>query len=126
MRLMLTLIAAPLLAGCLGPPDKEEMPPFTGPDDIAAMEHLERRTWGAANEIDEEIALSGAIYEDEQLRLYLQGVRDRLYPEFQGHIRVHVLQAPVLNAFCIANGSVYMNSGIIARMWSRMSAWMPS
>lgn len=74
----------------------------------------ERRLWHASMKMEESLLKSGQVYEDQRLCRYLQSIMDRIYPEFKGHIRVHVLKAPVLNAFAMPNGGIYLNLGLIA------------
>jgi predicted Zn-dependent protease len=53
---------------------------------------------------------------------YLQGVMDRLYPEFKGKIHVHLYDSTQLNAFALPNGSIYFNIGLLARIGKRGAA----
>lgn len=99
------------LSGCV---TIEDVPPFQGVVDPARIEPEERRCWHTADRIDESLASSPALDDDLVLRRYLQGIMDRLYPEFAGQIQVRVLTTPVMNAFCTANGSVYVHSVILA------------
>ena len=62
------------------------------------------------------IQRSGQRYEDRRATAYLQGVMDRLYPEFKGKIHVHLYDFTQLNAFALPNGSVYFNIGLLARI----------
>lgn len=41
---------------------------------------------------------------------------DELFPEYRGYIRVRALKKPVLNAFAMPNGSIYINSGLLGVM----------
>jgi predicted Zn-dependent protease len=49
------------------------------------------------------------------LSAYLQGIMDRLYPEFKDKLRVRLLNAQHINAFALPNGSIYVNAGLVAR-----------
>lgn len=75
----------------------------------------ERRVWGQAREFSEAIQKSAVVYPDEAATRYVQSSMDRLFPEFQGNIKVQLLGAPQLNAFAIPNGNIYMNLGLLAR-----------
>ncbi len=86
--------------------------------DGAAAQKLdpeEQRVWSASNDFEKAIRKGGQIYPSIELENYIQAVMDRLYPEFNGVIKVHVVSSPVLNAFAIPNGHIYMNTGLLAR-----------
>jgi predicted Zn-dependent protease len=89
--------------------------PFTSGEVAKPASEEEQRVWTQARELDEIILKGGVIYEDEALREYVQGVMDRLYPEFKGHIRVTLLKEPHLNAFAVPDGNIYVNVGLLAR-----------
>ncbi len=112
-RSIAVLLAISMLFGCVttGP-----IRPFENAEDVRAKTEGELRLWHAAQKIEMRLKKSGQIYEDENLRQYLQGVVDRLYPEYKGKMNVHLLKAPVLNAFVLPNGSIYVNTGLIAAM----------
>jgi predicted Zn-dependent protease len=100
-----------MAAGCAAP-----IRHFTRTSEISPETEGERRLWSAAEKIDVSLRKSGQIYEDEVLRGYVQSVLDKLYPEFKGKMVVHLLRAPILNAFVLPNGSIYVNLGLIATM----------
>ncbi|BAU49129.1 peptidase M48 Ste24p [Sulfurifustis variabilis] len=89
---------------------------FTNAGDTANLHEKERRLWHEASGVDSTIERSGQIYEDRRATAYLQGVMDRLYPEFKGKIQVHLYDSTQLNAFALPNGSIYFNIGLLARM----------
>ncbi len=98
------------LVGCAGAPVK----PFSDAADTRNLTHDQLVVWHQSNEQDEALANVGAVYDDPALQAYLQGVINRLYPQFEGAIRVHVLKSPVPNAFMMANGSCYVQLGLLA------------
>lgn len=84
----------------------------------AALQQLdadEASLWQQAEEFDRALARAGKVDPDPLLTAYLQGIMDKLYPEFAGKIRVRLLNAQQINAFALPNGSVYVNAGLIAR-----------
>lgn len=86
--------------------------------DASALQQLgadEQRVWSASNDFEKAIRKGGQMYASPELDAYLQGIMDKLYPEFAGHIKVHVVNSPVLNAFAIPNGHIYMHTGLLAR-----------
>ncbi len=91
---------------------------FKDADDTSKLQGNEDRLWHEARGYDTTIERSGQIYDDRRATAYLQGVMDRLYPEFKGKIRVHLYDSTQLNAFALPNGSIYFNIGLLARIGS--------
>lgn len=89
---------------------------FKNAADTSSVRDNERRLWHEAGGFDATIERSGQIYNDARATAYVQGVMDRLYPEFQGKIRVRLHDSTQLNAFALSNGSIYFNIGLLARM----------
>lgn len=92
-----------------------EVPPWASAADIRELAPGEKSLWQEADEFDRAIARAGKVNTDPALNAYLQGIMDRLYPEFGGRLRVRPLNARHLNAFALPNGSIYVNAGLIAR-----------
>jgi beta-barrel assembly-enhancing protease len=117
MRSLLLRAWAPLLVWALGAcATTEGVTSFKSGDDTAKLHDMERRVWHEANGHDTTIARSGQVYDDAPATAYVQGVMDRLYPEFKGKIVVRIHDSTQLNAFAMPNGSVYMNIGMLARI----------
>lgn len=89
---------------------------FSSGEDTDNLQENEDRLWHEAAEFDETIERSDQLYRNKRATAYLQGVMDRLYPEFKGKIRVRIYGSTQLNAFAVANGSIYFNIGLLARM----------
>lgn len=89
--------------------------PYTDASALQKLEADEQRVWSASSDFEKAIRKGGQMYASPELDAYLQGVMDKLYPEFVGHIKVHVVNSPVLNAFAIPNGHIYMHTGLLAR-----------
>lgn len=107
------VLASLLMAGCaVNGPEK----PYSGAQDVNQISEEHARLWKQARDVEESIRKSGQIYQDEPLRQYLQGVMDKLFPEFSGAMRVQVLKSPVLNAFAMPNGGIYIHIGMLARL----------
>jgi beta-barrel assembly-enhancing protease len=111
-RVVAALLASTILFGCTA----LNIRPFDPGNQVRPDTEGERRLWYASVKMEESLRKSGQIYDDPQLCRYLQYILDRLYPEFKGHMRVQVLKAPVLNAFAMPNGSIYINLGLIAAL----------
>lgn len=98
-----------LLAGCAATPVK----PFIATPDRHQLDTDQRVVWQASDDQDLAFQNSGATFDDPGLQAYVQGIVDRLYPDFHGAIRVHLLKSSVPNAFMMANGSCYVQLGIL-------------
>lgn len=92
-----------------------DTPPLAGRADLAAVGEEERRLWDESEEFDRLLLRTGLVDTDQEATTYLQRVLDGLFPEFDGSLRVRILVSPVLNAFCLPNGSIYVNRGLLAR-----------
>ena len=90
--------------------------PFRDGASVTAATEGEERLWASADKLDKSLRKSGQIYQDDTLKNYMQEIMDRLYPEFKGKIKVRLLKDPVLNAFALPNGSIYINIGLIAAL----------
>jgi predicted Zn-dependent protease len=100
-----------ILAGCQTVPST----PFQSMPDRAGLSQQETGIWHDAEDLDQALEKSGAIYPDAAVTQYVQRVMDRLYPEFNGRIHVLVLRTSTLNAFAMPNGRVYLHLGMLAR-----------
>lgn len=89
--------------------------PYADVNALQNIEPEEQRVWSASGDFEKAIKKGGQIYSSPELQSYLQGIMDKLYPEFKGSIKVHVVNSPVLNAFAIPNGNIYMHTGLLAR-----------
>lgn len=98
-----------LLGACTVGPVK----PFAAAPDRSSMPADEKSVWKASDEQDDAFQNMGADYDDPALQAYIQDIVNKLYPEFDGTIKVHLLKSPVPNAFMMANGSCYVQLGIL-------------
>ncbi len=89
--------------------------PYTSAEDVQQVNRNEARLWAMADKFDAELQHTDKIYPDPELQTYLQGIVDRLYPEFSGTIHVQVFNSPALNAFALPNGSLYIHTSLLAR-----------
>lgn len=81
----------------------------------------EVRLWNEARAEEQKLLAETPIYDDPLLEDYLQGVVNRLTtpgmaanPEVR--YRVRVVEDPSLNAFAYPHGSMYVHTGLLARM----------
>jgi beta-barrel assembly-enhancing protease len=100
---------------CAAAPQAEPLPPLQGGAAAAPSSDEERRVWAQADDLSRMLTRSGRVLDDPALTAYVQRVADRLYREFKGHIKLRILKAPVLNAFALPNGDIYVSEGLLAR-----------
>lgn len=84
-------------------------------------ERAEQGMWRAATDAEERIGAARVRLDDPALDAYLLEVARRLEPpDALAAVppRVHVLRDRTPNAFCLPNGAVYLNSGLLAMMES--------
>lgn len=83
-------------------------------------EEDEKKLWAEAESFEKKLAKSGLLYEDPALDAYLNSVLQSLLPlnlKVSEHPpRIKVIKNPLLNAFAMPHGSIYLHSGILARM----------
>ena len=123
MRRIASSALAPLLlaaASCVAVPRAAiAVEPFAGPPDRAQLSEEEQRSWSAGDDFDRSIRRARNLYRSEALSAYLQGVLDRVFPDFRGAITLRgVVRDPDLNAFVLPNGSVYLTLGLVGRLQS--------
>lgn len=94
----------------------EEILPWAHAASPDTLEREEKNLWADAAEFDKAMERSGRVRKDPALTAYLQGVMDKLYPEFGGKLRVRAIDSGQLNAFALPNGSIYINTGLLARL----------
>jgi len=87
-----------------------------GQADTQQLTAEEQRVWYTARELDEQMEKADYLYEDAALQAYVRAVMQKLYPEYAGTINVRVVDSPSLNAFALPNGSIYINTGLLARL----------
>lgn len=114
-QLLLSAIIAAAGTGCVStdikPLDSEE---------AVAIEQDEQQLWSASDRLTERIEEFGATYDSAELTNYLQDISDRLLesrpraPERPAVVRV--MSSPATNAFMLANGHMYITTGLIGRL----------
>ena len=113
MRNVLWILTLLLVSGCAS---VGNVTSFSNATDTEHLQRNERRLWQEAANIDQTFDRSGQIYRNKRATSYVQGIMDKLYPEFKGKIHVHLYDSTRLNAFALPNGSVYVNIGLLAHI----------
>ena len=97
-----------------------KLPPFGAQAQHLPAEEDEQQLWRDADGLEREIDGSGARYKNDQLEEYLQGVASKLLAAETGStalpLRTKIIRNPLLNAFALPNGAIYMHTGMLARM----------
>lgn len=80
----------------------------------------ERRLWNRSQEEAKRFDASGQLYESPELLEYVNAVARSLLPEeLRGQnltITVRILKNPLLNAFALPHGAIYIHSGFLAKI----------
>ena len=108
-------LVVPLICALALPAHAADVLPWASAADTQELAQDEKSLWQQADEFDQALLRAGKLNMDPALIAYLQGIMDRLYPEFKGHLHVWLLNAQHINAFALPNGSVYVNAGLVAR-----------
>ena len=62
------------------------------------------------------LADEGVLVDDPELATYLDGVVVRLFPEFEGSLRVHALSTADMNTYSTASGRIYVHAELLSRL----------
>ena len=85
-----------------------------------AQGQQEAALWMRAHEYDSFVGDAGLFYEDEALDTYLEGVARTVLASMDvpGDLtfRIRVVRNPMTNASALANGTVHLHTGILARV----------
>jgi beta-barrel assembly-enhancing protease len=81
----------------------------------------ERALWNHSREEEKKLLATVHPYHDPDLEVYLEEVVDRLNPPAMAanrdvRYKVRVIEDPTLNAFAYPHGSIYIHTGLLARM----------
>lgn len=86
---------------------------------FSTFESDELALWSRSAEQSKRINESGFLYDDRELEEYVNSVARKLQPAKVYEkipFSIKVLRDPHLNAFALANGAVYLHTGILASM----------
>jgi predicted Zn-dependent protease len=111
-RFLIAVLACALSLPALA----EDVSPWTSARETLELGAEEKSLWQESDEFDQALMRAGKVNTDPALKAYLQGIMDRLYPEFRERLSVRLLDAQQLNAFALPNGSIYVNTGLVARL----------
>lgn len=104
---------AALCAACSSP----RPAPISGDD--ANLSAAEVESWRSAAQFDQRLAEKDALYRDENVQQMIDGIVTRLAPQFgidRSLVRVRIVENPLVHAFTLPNGSIYVFTGFVAMM----------
>ncbi|MHB1233049.1 MAG: M48 family metalloprotease [Burkholderiales bacterium] len=104
-----------VLAGCATP----NIPALTSGDAKYGQTEDEKKLLARAKAFDQELDRKGLLLETPALVNYVQGIGQPLIPKAAAGIadfKFHILRSPVVNAFALPNGSIYLSVGLLARL----------
>lgn len=81
-----------------------------------ASTEQEQRIWLEEQKLELKLLKTDALFIHQATTDYLQSVINRIYPKYKRQIKIKLLNDPKLNAFALANGSIYFNIGLLARL----------
>jgi beta-barrel assembly-enhancing protease len=85
------------------------------------LEKDEIRIWNRSIEAARRLDESGQLYKDDQLVDYVNAVVQKLIPEELRQrkdlaVKVRIIRNPLLNAFAMSHGAIYLHTGILAKI----------
>ena len=101
-----------ILTGCTTEPIRS----YENIKQTKQLTESEKRMWYAAEQLNKAIRKKRITYASNEIKQYVQDVLDRIYPEFNGLLKIDLLDSPHLNAFVLPNGSIYINIGLLGRL----------
>lgn len=91
-----------------------------GPGKAFKAEDDEKQLWEDSEKIERAVVKSGLLYQDQELENYLNALAEKLVSRDLRDTglkpRIKVIKNPFLNAVALPNGTVYLHTGILARM----------
>jgi predicted Zn-dependent protease len=119
-RGLVALLVVSIAAGPVGCFSPTKVPPI-GAEGAFSLERDEARLWDQARDEERQLRTKAAIHRDPILEDYLNQVAQKLVPPQAAaqevlKIRVHAIKDPSLNAFTYPTGSIYIHTGLLARL----------
>jgi predicted Zn-dependent protease len=96
-----------------------KLPPI-GSEKSFQPEEDEKQLWKDSERLEHVYEKSGLLYKDQELEDYLSILADKLVGQAVmdsgSRPRIKVVQNPLLNAFALPNGMIFIHSGMLARI----------
>lgn len=112
---VVALLFAVSVAGCVVTPAK----PLTEADHGYGQSEDEHQLILRANRVEDELRRHGLLFRDPAVESYVQQVAARLIPPSAAQaapFHFAVIRDPVVNAFALPNGGIYLTVGLMARL----------
>jgi predicted Zn-dependent protease len=109
------LAMAALVSGCV----MEPVQPLTSDQHSYGREEDETKLIKRAADLDDELRRRNLLLEDRAVNAYIRSVGERLVPPRAASavsFQFQVVRDPVVNAFALPNGSIYLTVGMLARL----------
>lgn len=93
--------------------------PLTVGEHAYGQDDDEKKLIRRADELDDELRRRGMVLQDASVNAYIRGVAERLVPPGAAGavpFRFYVARDPMVNAFALPHGSIYLNVGLLARL----------
>ncbi|MFP5418080.1 MAG: M48 family metalloprotease [Gammaproteobacteria bacterium] len=103
------------LCGCAGP----DVPALTASEPGFQQSPEEKKLVARAAAIDRDLDEKGMLLDDSAMRAYVSRIGHALVPPSaagQVSFNFHILRSPVVNAFALPNGSIYLTVGLLDRL----------
>lgn len=115
------VLAALLATGPLGCASPSAVQPVGAAGAAFSLERDEQKLWDQSRDEERKLRKEAKLYEDPVLGDYLNRVTRSLEPpevrtQEVLRVRVFVIRDPTLNAFTYPTGSVYVHTGLLARL----------
>lgn len=116
-KIIALVICGTFLTSCM--PTK--VPPISEAGEAFEPEKDEKRLWLEAQAEEQKFLEKAILYDDPLLEDYLNSISGKLAPEGltaqdEIAVRVRVLKDPTLNAFAYPHGTLYIHTGLLARL----------
>jgi predicted Zn-dependent protease len=100
-----------------------QLPPISSQGVAFAPLRDEQALWNQSRDEEAKLLADVRLYDDPRLDAYLEQVVAHLNPPAMAsnpavHYRVRVIEDPTLNAFAYPHGSIYVHTGLLARLES--------
>lgn len=81
----------------------------------------ERRIWARSQEEAKRLDESGQLYDSREITEYVNTIARHLIPKELNQVkdfdlRIRIVRNPLLNAFALSHGAIYVHTGILAKM----------
>jgi len=95
-------------------------PPRLDSQNVESLADDEKRVWMRSREEASQLDKSGQLDESAEINEYVNAVAQRLLPgDLRANkfpLKIKVINNPLLNAFALSHGVVYVHSGILAKL----------